>query len=98
MSLRVAAPVSARRGLRQTIVGLFALPLSVLPFVAYGTLTPEGNLVRDRVVVRISPPSLPKLSAGQKAAARARAPRFSGGAVALAYHGIGSASADGEGQ
>ncbi len=98
MSLRLAAPVSARRGLRQTIVGLFALPLSVLPFVAYGTLTPEGRLVRDRAVVRISPPSLPKLSADQKAAARARAPRFSGGAVALAYHGIGSASADGEGQ
>ena len=33
-----------------SLVGLVALPLSVLPFVAYGTFTPEGRLVRDRVL------------------------------------------------
>jgi peptidoglycan/xylan/chitin deacetylase (PgdA/CDA1 family) len=73
-----------------------ALPLSALPFFAYGTMTPEGRLVRDRAVVSVAPPSLPKLSAREKATIAAVAPRYDGAVMTLAYHGIGSSS-DGEG-
>jgi len=73
-----------------------ALPLSALPFLAYTTLTPEGRLVRDRVIVAMAPPRLPKLSARQKADDKAVAPRYGGAVMALAYHGIGS-TAEGEG-
>ena len=82
--------------LRQLIVGLVALPLTTVPFVAYAQLTPEGRLVRDRALVALSPPSLPELSPRQRAAAVAAAPRYQGAVMALAYHGIGSSS-DGEG-
>ncbi len=82
--------------LRQLVAGLVALPLSALPFVAYTTFTPEGRLVRDRALVALSPPSLPRLDAVHRAAVRRHAPRYHGGVMVLAYHGIGSAS-DGEG-
>ena len=85
-----------RRWLRQLLSGLVALPLSALPFVAYASLTPEGRLVRDRALVALFPPKLPSLDGAQLAAARAAAPSFSGRVMALAYHGIGSAS-DGDG-
>lgn len=85
-----------RARLRQAIAGIVAVPLSVLPFVGYTTLTPEGRLVRDRAWVAVSPPSLPKLSQAQKEAVTRRAPRYEGGVMALAYHGIGSGS-DAEG-
>ena len=88
----VHRPVS----LRQLLVGLVALPLSVLPFVAYANLTPEGRLVRDKALVAISPPTLPRLSAAERDAVRAHAPRYQGGVMVLAYHGIGSGS-DAEG-
>ena len=87
---------AARSQVRQLIVGLMALPLTVLPFIAYLTLTPEGRLVRDRALVTLRPPTLPTLSPEQVAAAVAVAPRYEGAVMALAYHGIGSAS-DGEG-
>ena len=80
----------------QLLAGIVAFPLSVLPFLAYGTLTPEGRLVRDRMVVAVAPPSLPALSAAQRRAVAATAPRYSGGVMSLVYHGLGSAS-DGEG-
>ncbi|MDP9071942.1 MAG: polysaccharide deacetylase family protein, partial [Actinomycetota bacterium] len=95
MSATRAAPGGGAR-LRQMVAGLVALPLSAVPFVGYATLTPEGRLVRDRAMVAISPPSLPRLTEAQKAAAAARAPRYQGGVMALAYHGIGSGS-DAEG-
>ena len=82
--------------LRQLIFGLAALPLSVLPFVAYASFTPEGRLVRDRVVVAVAPPRLPALSRSASATAAARGPRYQGRVVVLAYHGIGS-TPDGEG-
>jgi peptidoglycan/xylan/chitin deacetylase (PgdA/CDA1 family) len=78
------------------LVSLVVLPLTVLPFLAYLTLTPEGRLVRDRAVVALFPPHLPVLSAAEQAAAAAAAPRYDGPVMALAYHGIGSSS-DGEG-
>ena len=76
---------------RQLVIGLFALPLSMVPFAAYGTMTPEGRLVRDKAIVAISPPRLPG-----HAASVADPPRYSGAVAALVYHGIGS-GADGDG-
>ncbi len=83
--------------LGQLVIGLLALPLSVLPFLAYGTFTPEGRLVRDRVRVALSPPHLPKLTESQQRAATRVAPRYAGKVMALVYHGIGS-GADGDSQ
>lgn len=86
----------ARRQLRQLMVGLMALPLTAVPFVAYANLTPEGRLVRDRALVALAPPTLPTLTPRAVDAATAGAPRYEGAVMALAYHGIGSAS-DSEG-
>ena len=85
-----------RSQLRQLIAGLLALPLTAVPFIGYANLTPEGRLVRDRALVALKPPSLPTLSTAQREAAAGAAPRYQGAVMALAYHGIGSAS-DGEG-
>ncbi len=82
--------------LRQVVSGLLAIPFSALPFVAYANLTPEGRLVRDRTSVALSPPSLPDLTKAEVAAAVSAAPKYRGAVMALAYHGIGSAS-DGDG-
>lgn len=82
--------------LRQLIAGLLAFPLSVLPFIAYATMTPEGRLVRDKVLVAISRPVLPALALAQRKAAAAAAPRYEGAVMTLVYHGLGSGS-DGEG-
>lgn len=87
---------SHRNPLRQLVLGLVALPLTALPFVAYANLTPEGRLVRDRAVVALAPPTLPRLPAGVLNAAAASAPHYDGAVMALAYHGIGSSS-DSEG-
>lgn len=83
------------RSFRQFVVGLIALPLSVIPFVLYLTLTPEGRLVRDRVWVQIAPPKLPQLTSEQRADLLAVAPSYRDGVMVLAYHGIGSADAEG---
>jgi peptidoglycan/xylan/chitin deacetylase (PgdA/CDA1 family) len=87
---------SAKNPVRQLMVGFLALPLTALPFVAYANLTPEGRLVRDRAIVALAPPTLPTLSPRAVDAANAAAPRYEGAVMALAYHGIGSAS-DSEG-
>jgi peptidoglycan/xylan/chitin deacetylase (PgdA/CDA1 family) len=79
-------------------VGLLALPLSVLPFGAYATMTPEGRLLRAKVTVALSPPTLPRLSAAQVTAARAGAPRYRDAVMSLVYHGIGSASDNRDGR
>jgi peptidoglycan/xylan/chitin deacetylase (PgdA/CDA1 family) len=85
------AAVAQRAALRQLIVGLVALPLSVLPFLAYCWLTPEGRLVRDKAIVAISPPRLPALTPDKEREAAAIVPRYEGRVMALVYHGIGSA-------
>jgi peptidoglycan/xylan/chitin deacetylase (PgdA/CDA1 family) len=85
-----------RAPLRQLVVGLLALPLSLLPFIAYCTLTPEGRLVRDKVVAWVAPPDLPRLSDAEQREAAAIVPTYGGGVTALVYHGLGSSS-DGEG-
>ena len=90
------AMISPRTQVRQLMVGLMALPLTAVPFVAYANLTPEGRLVRDRAIVALAPPTLPTLTPRAVGAATAAAPRYEGAVMALAYHGIGSAS-DSEG-
>ena len=89
---RLAVADTHRIQLRQLLVGLIAVPISVLPFAGYTSLTPEGRLVRARVTTALSPPSLPRLSAAQRRSIVAQAPRYRDGVVALAYHGIGSGS------
>ena len=84
------------RQFRQMLIGLIALPLSVLPFLAYGLFTPEGRLLRDRLIVAVSEPRLPELSPAQLAQVSAVAPRYRGKVMALVYHGVGSGS-DAEG-
>ena len=85
-----------RLALRQLIVGIVALPLSAVPFAAYLNLTPEGRLVRDKLIVAVSPPRLPSLSPEARAEAASIVPAYDGRVMALVYHGIGSGS-DAEG-
>ena len=79
---------------RQVLVGLLALPVSVLPFVAYAQFTPAGGLLLAKVHVAVAPPTLPEYRSGEVEAMRARAPRWSGLAAVLVYHGMGSTSAE----
>jgi hypothetical protein len=87
----IAAPTRRRKFL-QVLIGLVALPLSVGPFLAYGLFTPEGRIVRDRLIVAVSPPELPDLSLARQQDAAAVAPRYQGKVMPLAYHGVGSRS------
>ena len=65
------------------------LPVSMVPFAAYGNGTPEGRLLRDRVVVAVAPPDLPDLEPRALEAIQAVAPRYEDGVMALVYHGLG---------
>ena len=85
-----------RRQIRQMLVGLVALPLSAIPFLAYGLFTPEGRILRDRLIVAVSPPQLPDLTPAQEQEAATTAPRYQAKVMALVYHGVGSHS-DAEG-
>ena len=81
---------------RQLAVGLLALPLSVLPFVAYGAWSPQGRLLADEIRVRVDPPQLPELDATTAAELAASLPSYEGAVLPLVYHGVGS-DTDGEG-
>ena len=85
------------RRVRQRVVGVVMLPLSVIPFVAYFRDTPEGRLLWTRATVQISPPHLPQLSPEDARNLQKVAPRFTGGVAVLVYHGMG-ASTDAEGR
>lgn len=78
---------------RQLVAGLVMLPLSLLPFLAYGSWTPEGRLLADRIRVQIDPPTLPALTVDDLDALRAVAPSYEGHVMPLVYHGIGSGTA-----
>ena len=98
--MRTALPPTGaadRRWLRQAIVGLVMLPLSVLPFVAYFKFTPEGRLLWERFQVSVFKPHLPRLSPAEVRWDRANAPSYRGAVALLVYHGIG-AGADDTGQ
>lgn len=92
--------MSSRRRVsrRQLIFGTVMLPISLLPFVAYGNLTPEGRLIRDRAVVAVAPPNLPTLSARDREEIAAIAPRYAGAVMALVYHGVGDVGGGAEGE
>jgi poly-beta-1,6-N-acetyl-D-glucosamine N-deacetylase len=79
-----------RRRARQRLMGLFALPLSIVPFVAYFRFTGEGELLWSRVRVAIVKPQLPALSSADVSWARAHAPAYRAGVAVLVYHGVGS--------
>jgi peptidoglycan/xylan/chitin deacetylase (PgdA/CDA1 family) len=80
--------------LRQSLVGLVAIPLSMLPIVAYGQLSPEGQLLAARARVQIAPPSLPELTGAQTDQYAATAPSWSGRAAVLVYHGLGAGNGE----
>jgi len=74
-----ARPPSRRRGLRDIlswVVGLIALPLSVLPFVAYAHFDSTGGLLLLRVERYFSGPAAPHLPPAEAAAYRANALHF----------------------
>ena len=78
----------------QIVIGLLALPVSVLPFVAYAQFTPEGGLLAAKIQVAVAPPQLPEYAAAEEADMRAEAPRWSGRVAVLVYHGMGATSAE----
>lgn len=84
------------RPAKQALIGLLAMPLSTLPFVAYAEFTPEGRLLAAKVHVAVAPPDLPQFDAAAAAAMQARAPRWSGLAAVLVYHGLGATMATAE--
>lgn len=83
---------------RHLVLGTVMLPLSMLPFAAYGNMTPEGRLLRDRAVVAVAPPSLPDLPPEDVAAIEAAAPAYEGGVMALVYHGVGDVGGGSRGE
>lgn len=82
-----ARPPARRRGLREIlswVVGLIALPLSVLPFVAYAHFDSTGGLLLLKVERYFSGPAAPELPASEAAAYRAGAVRFRDAVAVLA--------------
>jgi peptidoglycan/xylan/chitin deacetylase (PgdA/CDA1 family) len=91
-----AARRERRRWLAQMVVGLVALPLSVIPFWLYSAHTDSGYLAYLKVRYSVAPPATGALApAVERAAAAAR--RASGAGVpVLVYHGVGRTPADTE--
>jgi peptidoglycan/xylan/chitin deacetylase (PgdA/CDA1 family) len=75
---------------------MLVLPLSAVPFAAYAWLTPEGRLVKDKAVLALNSPSLPALSAAERARLASTVPEYADAVMPLVYHGIGSSNS-GEG-
>ena len=94
MSAAWSVEAADRRWVRQAIIGLIMLPLSVLPFVAYFKYTPEGRLLWAKFEVSVRPPHLPQLSSEDAAWARSHAPAYEGAVALLVYHGIGPSADD----
>ena len=87
----------SNRGLRETIIGLLMIPLSVVPIWLYVTKTSDGYLMYLRARYALAPPSTPRLSDEEYRLARAARRQPEIGVAVLVYHGIGRASTDGEG-
>ena len=85
------------RGLRETIVGLVMIPLSVVPIWLYVTKTDDGYLMYLRARYALAPPSTPRLSHEQYRLASAARHQREVGVAVLLYHGIGRTSTDGGG-
>ncbi|HYY62987.1 MAG TPA: polysaccharide deacetylase family protein [Gaiellaceae bacterium] len=87
----------SKRGLRETIVGLVMIPLSVVPIWLYVTRTSDGYLMYLRARYALAPPSTPRLSHEEYRIARAARRQREVGVAVLLYHGIGRTSTDGGG-
>jgi peptidoglycan/xylan/chitin deacetylase (PgdA/CDA1 family) len=81
---------------KQTIIGLLLLPVSLLPFVAYFSLTPEGALLWAKVRTTVWTPRLPVISDEERETIQEMAPQYDGAVALLLWHGVGGES-DGEG-
>jgi poly-beta-1,6-N-acetyl-D-glucosamine N-deacetylase len=79
---------------RQALIGLLAIPLSTVPFLAYAKYTPQGSLLAARIHVAIAPPHLPVFTRSAVAGMRADAPRWSGRVAVLVYHGMGASTGE----
>lgn len=83
-----------RRWLVQTVVGLLALPLSVVPFWLYSTKTDSGYLMYLKARYSLSPPVTGELDAATRRVARVHRRLRPRGVPVLVYHGIGRTPAD----
>jgi peptidoglycan/xylan/chitin deacetylase (PgdA/CDA1 family) len=86
----------ARIGLRQTIIGLLLLPLSLAPFIAYFKFTSEGALLWAKVRTTLWTPELRPLTESDAAWISEHRPSFNDAVALLVWHGIG-ARGDGDG-
>ena len=91
-----AHPADRPAWLRQTLVGLVMLPLSLVPFAAYLTTTAEGRLLARRADVTINDPTLPHIPRGEATWIVENAPDYDDEVAVLVYHGIGESSIDDE--
>jgi peptidoglycan/xylan/chitin deacetylase (PgdA/CDA1 family) len=83
-------------GLRQTIIGVLLLPLSLAPFIAYFNFTSEGALLWARVRTTIWAPQLPAFDAEEATWISEHRPSYENAVALLVWHGIGAGS-DGDG-
>jgi peptidoglycan/xylan/chitin deacetylase (PgdA/CDA1 family) len=81
----------ARASRRQLLVGLLLIPASLLPFLAYAALTPEGQLLRDKAELALAPPELGSVDAMRRQVGGA-IPMYRDAVMPLVYHGVGSSS------
>ena len=65
LHIHVSAPT------RRAVIGLLAFPVSMLPFVAYAQLTPQGALLSAIIHEALLPPKLPQYSPATVASMRA---------------------------
>ena len=86
----------ARASRRQLLLGLLVIPLSLLPFAAYASLTPEGRLLKDKAELALAPPELGSLDGALRAEVEDAIPEYRNAVMPLVYHGVGSSSS-GEG-
>jgi peptidoglycan/xylan/chitin deacetylase (PgdA/CDA1 family) len=93
----VPGGVDRNRWLRQLIVGMVMLPLSILPFLAYFHFTQEGRLLWAEFRLAVSKPHLPQLPPDELQWIQAHTPSYEGSVALLVYHGIGP-SADDDGR
>ena len=82
---------------RQLLIGALAIPLSLLPFVAYASWTPQGHHLADEIRIRFDPPELPELDPRTVEELRELAPHYEGRVLPLVYHGVGSGDTAAEG-
>ena len=81
----------ARASRRQLILGLLIIPMSLLPFLAYAALTPEGQLLKDKAELALAPPELGSVDA-MRSKVGAGIPMYRNAVMPLVYHGVGSSS------